>query len=104
MYLSNATESGSMVQGCHDLEIENSSDGFYFMYKMIDYGYVVGHLQEEDKHSIFSLYNSEEYYNFTKIVFLSPNKETGQLIFVCPKKNFSFSFSNDLDAFQLNKS
>lgn len=105
MYLSNATESGEMTQGCYDLEIFfDGEEEYYFMYKMIDYGYVVGHLNIDDKKEIDQICEKNNYNEFVKIVMLSKNQESGHLIFVRKDDCKKFAFKTDMEALKLNKS
>lgn len=80
--LCNATESGMLRRGAYDFEIEENEKEFYFIYKMVDGGFVVGNLDAVHKKELYAIWEAEDYGTYTKLILLADDKENGTLSFI----------------------
>ena len=82
MELCNATESGMLKLGAYNFDIEVIGDDFYFTHKMIDGGFVCGHMENVYKEDVLAVWNSEEYLKYNKLIILADSKKEGTLSFL----------------------
>lgn len=82
MELCNATESGVLKLGAYNFDIEVIGDDFYFTHKMINGGFVCGHMDGCYKTDVLEVWNSKDYLKYTKLIVLADNKKEGTLSFL----------------------